>query len=174
MHPGKKESAAERRIKVWELRKTGASYRKIAQKLSVSHEQVRKDCERVFGELTAEAVDRAEEWRVLQLHRCEDAIQGLWPAASSGEVGAVTALMKVLQRQSELLGLDAPRKQELTGRGGGAIEMDIETHATYSVEERDKRILEIIELARTRTDSLALSERPDLDTSGGSTDSRVA
>ena len=52
---------------------------------------------------------------------------------------------------------------EHTGADGGPIQ--VEQDVTYSVEERQRRILAIVDAARTRLDPAALPARSDLDSS---------
>lgn len=165
-------AAAERRTQGWELRKAGASYRAIAQRLGVSHEQVRKDCDHVLDELSKQAEGSATKWRALQLERCEDVVLGLWQAVRKGDTESVNALMRVFKRQADLLGLDAPKRSELSGPDGGAIQ--IEQDVTYSVEERQRRIVAIVDEARGRLNPFTLGAGSDLDTARGSTDEGLA
>ena len=165
-------NAAERRIKAWQLRKAGASLHVIGDRLGISYEQARRDCNVVIEQLSKEAKGDALAWRTTQLQRCEDLILGLWSKASKGDPQAVTAVLGVFNRQAALLGLDAPKKQEITGADGGAIQLEVD--ANVSVEERQRRILAIVEQARGRSHTPALTAGPDLATSAGGTDDGMA
>jgi len=161
-------TAIERRVQAWELRKSGLSYRAIAKKLEVSHEQIRKDCQAVYSEFSNDALKHAEEWRTLQLERCEDMIVALWPAAQHGDVDAVKALLQVFKRQAALLGMDAPQRMEHSGPDGAPIEID--ERITLSQDERDSRILTIVERARERSNLALAAIQPDLATPDGAAD----
>lgn len=167
-------AAMERRAKVWQLRKAGVTYRQIGEKLGVSYEQVRRDCDYVLAEYAREAKDQAESWRTTQVQRCEDLILGLWSKASKGDPNSVRAMMAVFERQANLLGMDAPKKQEITGADGGAIQVEQTIDVNVSREERQQRIIAIVEQARGRTNPAALPGGSDLATPTGSTDERMA
>ena len=62
-------------------------------------------------------------------------------AASVGrDVKAADVILAIKQRKSKILGLDAPRRKEITGKGGGPVEMRL-------VDMSDRELIE--ELKRT-------------------------
>ncbi len=66
------------------------------------------------------AVGEATELRALELERLDGMTSGLWPSIQEGSAAAVSAGVRVFERRSRLLGLDAPvvTKGELTGSLG--------------------------------------------------------
>lgn len=164
--------STQRQAQAWELRKAGGSYRAIGQQLGISHVQAQRDCETVLRELQQQSLGLADEWRTLQLQRCEDMILGLWARARGGDTEAIGATVKVMRHQADLLGLDAPKRIETSGIDGGPIEID--ERITVSQAERDERILAIIDAARARLDRPALDAQFSVVASDRATDSSVA
>lgn len=75
------ESMEERRGKAWELRKAGASTRKIAAQLGVSHTTIESDIEEVLARTVRETNYSAEMWRVLELERLDTLQTAYWQRA---------------------------------------------------------------------------------------------
>lgn len=115
---------AERRARALELRKAGFSYRKIAEKLSVSHVQARADIEAELKLLAEELHESADELRQIELERLDMLTRGLEPFAAVGETKAVNSFIKVMERRAKLLGLDAPIRTDVTS-GGEKLEVII-------------------------------------------------
>ena len=113
---------AERRIQALDLRKGGASFRAIGKQLNISYEQARMDVEAVLTALAARSQELAAEHRQLELERLDRLLLAVWSSATKGDTAAVTAALKISDRRAKLLGLDAPVKQELSGRGGSPIQ----------------------------------------------------
>lgn len=108
--PGENERIVERRRQVWVLRKTGASYRLIAEQVNVSYETVREDVQAVLDELRAEALTDAEELRTLELARLDGMLISIAGQLGKGDLGAVDRALRVSESRRKLLGLDAPTK----------------------------------------------------------------
>lgn len=107
-----KVNYTERRQKVLELRKAGASLRAIAQALNVSHETIRNDIQAVMEDLQKEAVAEAAQYKALELERLDALQTKLWGDAMRGHHGAVDRVLRVMERRAKLLGLDAPTKYD--------------------------------------------------------------
>lgn len=114
-HPGEDEIIAERRVRAFGLRKAGASYRQIAQQLSVSLNTAWADVNAELLELRAQVQADAAEVRDMELQRCDEMILGLWPAVRRGEPKSIMAAVRVAERRAKLLGLDAATKHEHIG-----------------------------------------------------------
>lgn len=96
-----------------ELRKQGLSYRAIANRLGVSHQQAYVD---VQGELKALAVlnqDSADELRQLELERLDRIIDGLDHWVQAGNAQAAMAILKAMDTRAKLLGLYAPEQHKI-------------------------------------------------------------
>lgn len=112
---------AERRYKALELRKAGASYRAIAAKIAeelkipdYSEAQAHRDVMHVLKELNEKTNLEAEEYRRLELERCDVALLAIYKQVQQGHLGAIDRLLRIIERQSKLLGLDAVPQKQMT------------------------------------------------------------
>jgi DNA-binding CsgD family transcriptional regulator len=108
----------EKERQALELRKAGATFDEIADALGMSKNGVWKAVTRALKSMTAEP---AEELRSLEVARLDTMQRGLWNDARKGKVAAVDRVIKISERRSKLLGLDAPTKAEVTGKDGAPI-----------------------------------------------------
>jgi hypothetical protein len=117
---GQLENVAERRVRAFELRKAGSSYREIARQLGVDVHTAHADVGAELDALRETTVAEATELRALELERLDTMTSGLWPHIKTGNAPAVTAGVRVSERRARLLGLDAPvaTKSEVTGSLG--------------------------------------------------------
>lgn len=141
---GARETAAENRVKAFNLRKAGATYLQIGQQLGVSEQMAHKYIASRHAELEkleeAEAKDLHrinQERRRLEEERLDALILGLWPAASKGDPQSASAALRVLESRRKLLGLDAPTKIAETDAAGN--DLDLATLATRARENRARR-----------------------------------
>jgi hypothetical protein len=112
-HRSERLSAAERRPKAWELAKAGASLRQIAAAVGISHKQARRDVVGELARLNAESQELAEHYRTLHLARCEAMHVAVYPKAVRGDYAAIASVLRILERESKLLGLDSATKVDL-------------------------------------------------------------
>lgn len=108
---GNKEQAAERRNHALELRKTGASYRTIGQKLGISHVQASNDVHTSLVALAKVQDGLADELRTMELARLDDMQLALATHVKQGNHGAIDRTLKIMERSAKYLGLDAPDRQ---------------------------------------------------------------
>lgn len=106
-----------RRHRAFEMRLAGEDFRAIGAALGVSHVTAYKWVRREIERLNATLDDQVDEYRRVQYERCEQLVKALWPQCTS-EVNSYRArnievLLKVLERQSKLYGLDAPLKTDV-------------------------------------------------------------
>jgi putative sterol carrier protein len=93
----------ERMAKVLELRKGGANFAQIADKLSISKTQAYKDFRDALKDLTQEpALDVLK----IELERLDAMLLGLWRDARTGDVKAIGSVLKIMDRRAKYLGLD--------------------------------------------------------------------
>ena len=122
---GKKTSpevaaAQVRAAKALEMRMEGLTFEAIAEALGYAGKQGAYDA--VRRSLAAVTREPAEELIKLDLER----LDGLWQIqylnAQAGDVQAMAACMKIMERRAKLLGLDAPvkvdNKTEVTSKQG--------------------------------------------------------
>ncbi|GGM77075.1 hypothetical protein GCM10012275_54630 [Longimycelium tulufanense] len=96
--------AAEKRRQALELRKAGATYDQIAERLGFSSKsRARESVIAALAELTLEP---AREVLTLELERLDAMLLGLWRQARAGDLGTVDRVLKIMDRRAKYLGLD--------------------------------------------------------------------
>ena len=116
-------ASAEKQRQALELRKAGASYDQIAEKLGWRGRSGAFNA--VMRALRKTIQEPADDVRKLEVERLDALLLALWPQARQGNQGAVDRVLRVMERRSKLLGLDAPTKQQVTGEGGGPLIVNI-------------------------------------------------
>jgi hypothetical protein len=125
----------EDKLRAWELRKQGLSYREIAKRLNVSVDTAYRYITENTNNIETELRTNINEYRATQLDDIERAINILWQQVSilngvnsdkkgvgdnvqlaRARADTIRALNSLLERQARLLGLDMPTKIEQTGR----------------------------------------------------------
>ena len=133
MAPGNKAAVAaqeERRIKAFELRKAGISFRQIGEQLGVSEATAHKDVHAVLKRLAKQAEGKALEYRQLEAERIDALMAPLWTKArgrrivdpQTGQVvedippdyQAVGQVLNLMNRRARLMGLDAQPEENKT------------------------------------------------------------
>lgn len=101
------EELLERRTKVMFLRNAGATLTKIAQEVGVSVGTVRKDLAIVRRDINNEQPED-----VIARHRAVifDIQRANYPAMMRGDKDAAATILRALDREAKLLGLDAPTR----------------------------------------------------------------
>jgi hypothetical protein len=136
-HIAERTSAAERRVRAFELRKQGKSFRAIGVALGVSHAQAARYVDQELNRLNAQSRGLAEAYRRVHLERCEDLLAADWQAAVDGDLAAQAAVLRILERESKLLGLDAPAKMDVESKVRlMAIEAGIDPDQAVAEAER--------------------------------------
>jgi transposase-like protein len=107
--------AAERRRIALELRKEGAGYQAIARQLGLHGPGSAYKI--VQAALKATYREPADEVRKLELARLDRLMLALWERARAGEASATDRVLKIMERRSRYLGLDAPEKRDVTSGG---------------------------------------------------------
>lgn len=126
----KRITEQERIRQAVELRKAGASFQQIADQLgyaepSGAHKAVTRALKAMLREPT-------EELRALELERLDKMLFGIWRKAIAGGTWEIDRVLKIMERRATLLGLDAPKKIENTGKDGGAMRFSIDTAPDFS------------------------------------------
>ena len=120
----------ERRYRSWDLLRAGATMIQIGQQLGVSHSTACEDCHTVAEELRSLTLLQAEEWRTLQVQRCEAVILAHWKAR--GTKASAEVILNAGREEAKLLGTYAPVKitpTDLTGTRPYATLSDDELYA---------------------------------------------
>jgi predicted transcriptional regulator len=94
---------AERSRKAYELNLSGWNVSEIAKELGISHQTVRTDIKHWISQTV---MPLAEDVKKQQLDRLELLWREAFRKSQKGDVPAMNAALKVLERQAKLLGLD--------------------------------------------------------------------
>lgn len=113
---GKDLVLLERKVVFWEGYKEGKTFRQIATENDVSPQTVSTDIKAFVEELKAEGLYHVEDFRIVQQERISAAINAIWPRVLDGKIDSINALVKLMERESRLLGLDAPTKVDITAK----------------------------------------------------------
>lgn len=156
-------AAVERQRQALELRKAGAGYVAIAQKVgykgpSGAYNAIRSALKRTIQE-------PADELRKLEVERLDRMLLAIWDQVRNGNQGAIDRALRIGERRARLLGLDAPTKQDITSAGkpvGMALPVSTEEVQQYqqALEEGFKV------LARRAEEHLTPSPSPETEGEG--------
>lgn len=120
--PGEVEKRAVRRRNALNMKKDGATYEQIAEALGYANKgHAYKDIQKSLAEVNKETTLAAEEYRALQNERLEIMFAAIWPRAvgmdpntRGVDLRAAEMILKLMERQARLNGVDAPTKTEVT------------------------------------------------------------
>ncbi len=112
----------EKRTQVLELRRAGASLRDMERALGIDKNTAKRYLDEAMADLQAAQNEKAEATRAVELDRLERLHMALWPKAVGGkdvppDYAAVDRLVRISERRSKLLGLDAPVKTDVNISG---------------------------------------------------------
>jgi len=114
-------AARDLETRATELRLAGKSFRTIARELGCTPSGAHGAVSRALDRTLSSANEHAAHLREVELARLDAMLTGLWDRAISGDVPAVNAALRIAERRSRLLGLDAPERRELSGPEGGPL-----------------------------------------------------
>ncbi len=102
---------AARRLLVLQMRHKGHSFRHIGEVNRTHHSVAQDDYAAAMREWATPLADLARETEAERL----DALQvACWSAAIGGDLQAIDRALKIMARRAKLLGLDEPRKVDVT------------------------------------------------------------
>tara|TARA_R100000329_G_scaffold96224_1_gene79889 strand:+ start:1345 stop:1797 length:453 start_codon:yes stop_codon:yes gene_type:complete len=101
------------------LRIQGKTYAQISKTLDVPLGRVRSRMSNLVKNVESNL--DLEEMVYLELERLDHLTNAVWPDAMGGNDKAVNSVLRIMERRSKLIGLDAPVRHELSGPNGGAI-----------------------------------------------------
>jgi hypothetical protein len=136
-------TAREDELQAFELRKAGATYLQIGKQLGISKQKAYDGVKRVLLETIKITTEEAVAVRALEIDRLDAMFLGLWPRARSGNEQAVAVALKIMERRSRLLGLDAPEKSEITGNDGAKLIESISVHLVRAGEGDKKNVKDL-------------------------------
>ena len=123
--PGQRKVKAkreERRNYVLKRTGEGATMRTIAKEIGKSIGTICNDL-KIRLEQASEYDPSTQEYRRVQSERLEALIEE-WQPRAKDDPYALDRLLRLFERQANLLKLDAPKQVELSGPGGGPIKTD--------------------------------------------------
>jgi hypothetical protein len=99
-----------------QLRLTGMPYWEIADQLGEEETVVTKAVHGQLNRLIGMEVRDADTARMLHLERLDAIMAGSWAKAVAGSPDHAVTVLRCMERQSRLLGLDVPQKIDITHR----------------------------------------------------------
>lgn len=103
----------ERVLQAVELRKAGASFGAIADRLGWKTRQAAFAA--VMKYIDQTRTEGVDELRAVEAERLDAMQLQYWPQAMRGDVEAAALILKIMARRARMFGLDAPQKTELSG-----------------------------------------------------------
>jgi len=159
--------------KALEMRRAGKDYDSIAKALEYfDRSHARKVIMRLLKADREKLAETADEVRELELQRIDKMFEVAYAKALDGHLLSIDRALRLMERRASMLGLDAPKRQEISGPDGSPIEID--ERITLTEQERDNRILTILDAARERANLAALPAGPDMASPNGTTDGGMA
>jgi len=95
------------------MRKAGYSYAEIAEATGLTEGGAYRLVKRVLKRWNEKLAEDTQEVRRLELSRLDEMLQALWPKVQKGNQGAVDRALRIMDRRSKYLGLDAPTSLRL-------------------------------------------------------------
>lgn len=102
-------------MRALELRRMGKSYSEIATALDLSKVHAHRLVHAGLEHAREQVASSADDLRAEEVSRLDAMLSGVWPDARKGHQGAVDRVLKIMERRSKLLGLDAPTRHSLGG-----------------------------------------------------------
>lgn len=115
--------AKQRERDALDMRTRGFTYDRIADALGVSRQGAADCVKRALAALKADTEELAEEVRDLELRRLDRLLEIAQTAADQGELAAVDRVLRIQERRSKYLGLDAPTRSESHATVAAAIDL---------------------------------------------------
>lgn len=113
-----------------DLRLGGYTYEQAAQKIKINGKPVTAAAVymmvmRVLDRQQQDTLEKVPKVREIEVNRCDTYLKAMLPQAKKGNVNTIMACIKVAERRSRLLGLDAPVKVDPLAGEGGAMAVEV-------------------------------------------------
>ena len=95
------------------LRKMGYDARQISDELDIRFDRVSNIIKSALKSLSKEMKGQAEEIRSLELTRLDELQTAIWSDCMDGKLTAIDRVLKIMERRSKLVGLDAPERVDI-------------------------------------------------------------
>jgi transposase-like protein len=133
----------EKERQVVQYRQSGATFDAIAKKLDYANESsARAAFKRAMERMRDDVLNN--EMRELHRQRLETALMAIWPDVVKGDLEAIKVMLKILERDAKLYGIDAPVKTEV----------EVTSYDGNLLRERTREIVRAIREVRKSEDSL--------------------
>lgn len=144
-NPGEEEPRIVRRTHALEMKRDGATYQQIADALGYSSKgHAYKDLQKALDAANRDQTLAAEQFRALQNERLEIMFGAIWPGAvgmdpemKGPNLRSVEMVLKIMERQAKLNGVDAPVRSEVT--------------ISQNVDQRIEQLLEVWGIKKAET-----------------------
>jgi hypothetical protein len=93
-----------------DMRRKSISYESIAHTMSITLREARALVAEAIAEIETETREDASEVIALELARLDEMATATYPLALEGDLKAVDAMIKIMDRRAKLLGIDSPEK----------------------------------------------------------------
>ena len=115
--------AKQREHDALELRTRGCTYDQISKALGITRQGAADCVRRALASLKLDTEEKAHEVRDLELRRLDKMLQIAEAAAEGGDLAAIDRVIRIQERRSKYLGLDAPAKSETHTTVAAAIDL---------------------------------------------------
>jgi hypothetical protein len=78
---------------------------------------VAADVKIIMGRWQREQISQMAEVIAVETVRLDRALNAIWDKVLAGDRGAINTMLKIMERRTRLLGLDAPHAVDLTSEG---------------------------------------------------------
>jgi hypothetical protein len=113
----RKVTAVERAKTAVRMRMAGAQYADIGVSMGISRQAAWMLVKKSLEATRKETGESADLLRELELQRLDKLYLAMNKQAEQGNQGAVDRCIRIMERRSKLVGLDAPTKQDVTSGG---------------------------------------------------------
>ena len=98
---------------VLKLRKMGLDAQQISGELDMPLDRVKNIISNALKALAKEMRGQAEQIRSLELTRLDELQTAIWADCMGGKLTAIDRVLKIMERRSKLVGLDAPERLDI-------------------------------------------------------------
>ena len=127
----------EKYRQVWVLRLAGMSFEDIAKNVGYADKSGAK---RAFDAASERwVVESVEQQRQIQSDRLDRLLFPAFQRVVDGDLAMIDPCLRIEKRRAELWGLDAPKRAEVTGANGEAIEINFADQILAKVEAIEKQ-----------------------------------
>ena len=146
----------QKQIEAAHLRATGLSWREVAGRVGYSSaETARVGAMHAIERATQEASDELVD---MEIHKLDALHRAVWPKALDGDPKAVESVLRIMQRRSKFLGLDAAESRVAAAVEQAAGTLEAQTALVAVALDRVLRQLDLSESQWEQVPSLMAEE----------------